>query len=135
MNRNTPGPTEIQVRAMAAILAHPRVWQLKHVDLFAVASAATNGKALRGRVLGTMEKIRTERRLMGADNTPGGTEIHQLAMGAILSHPQVWFMGYEQLHEISNEATNHGAKRWRVKGTICAMRRERGLEPLAKGCA
>jgi dihydrodipicolinate reductase len=133
MNRNTPGPTEIQVRAMAAILAHPQVWQLKHVDLFAVASAATNGKALRGRVLGTMEKIRTERRLMGAENTPGGTEIHQLAMGAILSHPQVWFMGYEQLHEIANEATNHGAKRWRVKGTVNAMRRERGLEPLTKG--
>ena len=78
MNRNTPGPTEIQVRAMAAILAHPQVWQLKHAELFAVASAATNGEALRGRVLGTMEKIRTERRLMGAENTPGGTEIHNL---------------------------------------------------------
>jgi hypothetical protein len=133
MNRNTPGPTEIQVRAMAAILAHPQVWQLKNAELFAVASAATNGEALRGRVLGTMEKIRTERRLMGAENTPGGTETHQLAMGAILSHPQVWFMGYEQLHEIANGATNHGAKRWRVKGTVNAMRRERGLEPLAKG--
>jgi hypothetical protein len=133
MNRNTPGPTEIQVRAMAAILAHPQVWQLKHAELLAIADAATNGEALRGRVLGTMEKIRTERRLMGAENTPGGTEIHQLAMGAILAHPQVWFMGYEQLHEIANEATNRGAKRWRVKGTICAMRRERGLEPLAKG--
>jgi len=133
MNRNTPGPTEIQVRAMAAILAHPQFWQLKHAELLAIADAATNGEALRGRVLGTMEKIRTERRLMGADNTPGGTEIHQLAMGAILYHPQVWFMGYEQLHEIANEATNHGAKRWRIKGTICAMRRERGLEPLAKG--
>ena len=68
-------------------------------------------------------------------NTPGPTEMHIRAMAAILSDPQVWHSNYGRLQAIANAATNGGASRRRVTGTINAMRRERGLEPLERGCA
>ena len=60
---NIPGPTEIHIRAMAAILAQPRVWHMSIDELQEVAAAATNGMARPWRVKSTINIMRRGRGL------------------------------------------------------------------------
>jgi len=60
---NIPGPTEVHIRAMAAILAQPRVWHMSVEELQEVAAAATNGRARPWRVKCTIKIMRRGRGL------------------------------------------------------------------------
>jgi hypothetical protein len=62
-NMNIPGPTEVHIRAMAAILAQPRVWHMTIDELQEVAAAATNGMARPWRVKCTIKIMRRGRGL------------------------------------------------------------------------
>ena len=60
---NIPGPTEVHIRAMAAILSQPRVWHMSLEELQEVAAAATNGRARPWRVKCTVKIMRRGRGL------------------------------------------------------------------------
>jgi len=63
VNINIPGPTEVHIRAMAAILAQPRAWHMSIEELQEVAAAATNGMARPWRVKCTIKIMRRGRGL------------------------------------------------------------------------
>jgi hypothetical protein len=60
---NTPGPTEMHIRAMSAILSDPHVWHSNYGRLQSIANAATNGEASRRRVTVAIDAMRRERGL------------------------------------------------------------------------
>ena len=67
---NIPGPTEVHIRAMAAILAQPRVWHMSVEELQEDAAAATNGRA---RPWGVKCTIKIMRRGRGLEPLAKGT--------------------------------------------------------------